>query len=77
MKVTANNQPERDLPRGIGKPATRALANAGYVRLEQLSQVSAADLLKLHGVGPKALSVLRTALQAQGLAFADEQNDNG
>lgn len=76
MKETENNQPKRDLPRGIGNPATRALANAGYVRLDQLTQVSAAELLKLHGVGPKALNVLRAALQAKGLAFADEQNGN-
>ncbi len=75
MKVTTNNQPERDLPRGIGNPATRALANAGYVRLDQLTQVSAAELLKLHGVGPKAVGLIRAALQAKGLAFASEQTE--
>jgi len=72
MKVEQKNQPEIDLPGGIGKPAERALANAGYVRLEQLTQVSAADLLKLHGMGPKALGRIREALQAKGLALAGE-----
>ena len=75
MKVTTNNHPERDLPREIGNPATRALANTGYVQLDQLTQVSAAELLKLHGVGPKAVGLIRAALQAKGLAFADEPSE--
>lgn len=61
--------PESDFPANIGNPARRALAAAGYVRLEQLTNVSEAELLKLHGVGPKALERLRRALETQGLAF--------
>jgi hypothetical protein len=64
--------PDSDFPRAIGQPARRALAHAGYTRLEQLPKVSAADLLKLHGVGPKAIRVLRQALAAKGLSFAGE-----
>lgn len=64
---------DRDLP-PIGAPATRALTLAGYTRLSQLTQVAAADLLKLHGVGPKAIRILREALAAQGLSFADGDN---
>lgn len=62
-----------DLPRAIGRPATNALALAGYYRLEQLTQVSAKELLALHGVGPKAVRLLREALAARGLAFAGEE----
>ena len=62
---------QSDLPRGIGRPATQALALAGLHRLEQLPHVSEAELLKLHGVGPKAIGVLRQALAEKGLAFAD------
>lgn len=40
----------------------RALYGAGYTRLEQLTQVSEAELGKLHGMGPKALSILKEAL---------------
>jgi len=64
------NQPS-DLPK-IGAPATRALALAGYTQLAQLTQVRAAELLKLHGVGPKAIRILRETLATKGLAFADE-----
>ncbi|MDN7242694.1 DNA-binding protein [Planococcus sp. N028] len=64
---------ETELPKGIGKPAERALAAAGYKRLEQFTRVSEADILKLHGVGPKALELIRQALVEKGLAFNEKQ----
>ena len=57
------------LPPGIGAPATRALTAAGYTRLDQLAGVPERQLGDLHGVGPKALRILREALQEQGLSF--------
>jgi hypothetical protein len=65
-------EPESDLPAGLAKPAQRALAGAGYVRLDQLAKLSAATLMRLHGMGPKALDQLRRALAAKGLSFAEE-----
>lgn len=62
--------PEGDLPAKIGAPARRALAAAGYTSLAQLSSVDEAELLRLHGMGPKAIGLLREALSARGLAFA-------
>lgn len=70
MTSDANREPESDLPRNIAAPARRALTAAGYTRLAQLTTVSEADLLQLHGIGPKAIRQLREALAAQGLAFA-------
>jgi hypothetical protein len=63
---------ENDLPTGLGQPALRALAAAGYTRLDQLANKRESDLLKLHGMGPKAMEVLRGALRAKGLAFTSE-----
>ncbi|WP_437314827.1 DNA-binding protein [Sorangium sp. So ce385] len=63
-------QPESSLPKGIGKPATRALALMGVSRLDQVARFSEAQLLSLHGVGPKAIGVLKAALEAQGKSFA-------
>ncbi|MCB0125814.1 MAG: hypothetical protein KDE58_26345, partial [Caldilineaceae bacterium] len=60
----------------IGAPALRALNSAGYHSLEELVKVREADLAKLHGMGPKALGILRDALAAKGLAFAGEQVSN-
>jgi protein tyrosine phosphatase (PTP) superfamily phosphohydrolase (DUF442 family) len=57
-------------PKGIGAPAQRALAAAGYTRLEDLTAAREIYLATLHGIGPKALGVLREALAAQGLSFA-------
>jgi predicted flap endonuclease-1-like 5' DNA nuclease len=50
-----------DLPK-IGAPATRALNAAGIYTLSQLKAMDESDLLKLHGVGPKAIKILRAAL---------------
>jgi dihydrofolate reductase len=70
LRYQTVNEAESDLPTNIGKPAGQALAVAGYNRLEQLAQVSEKELLKLHGVGPKAVGLLRQALAAEGLSFA-------
>ncbi|WP_150268494.1 helix-hairpin-helix domain-containing protein [Paenibacillus tepidiphilus] len=56
-------------PAGLSQPALRALAHAGYRTLEQLSAVSGSELLKLHGMGPKGVRLLREALEAKGLSF--------
>ncbi|WP_067489759.1 helix-hairpin-helix domain-containing protein [Actinomadura hibisca] len=62
---------ESELPAGIGAPATRALTGAGYRSLEQFAEVSERDLLKLHGVGPKAVRILRETLAERGLSFRE------
>ena len=63
---------ENDFPKGLAKPARRALANAGYTRLEQLSEATESDIKTLHGIGPNALKALRAALEERGLSFASK-----
>ncbi|RFU68417.1 DNA-binding protein [Bacillus sp. V59.32b] len=72
--MSQNNpiETESDLPPKIGKPATRALTAAGFSRLEQFTKVTEADVLKLHGMGPKALGIIRLALEAKGLSFTNK-----
>jgi hypothetical protein len=60
-----------DLPR-IGAPATRALAGIGVTRLSQLTEHRAVDLLELHGMRPRAITILRQALADQELSLRDE-----
>jgi predicted flap endonuclease-1-like 5' DNA nuclease len=55
----------------IGAPATRALAAQGITRLADLTHHRSDDLLALHGVGPKAVRLLRAALNEQGMSFAE------
>lgn len=60
---------ESDFPY-IGAPARAALIEAGYTHLAQLTALREAQVLALHGVGPKAVKILRETLAEQGLSFA-------
>lgn len=51
----------------IGAPATRALHSAGYTKLSQLAGASRAELAKLHGMGPRALGIIESALEEHQL----------
>jgi hypothetical protein len=50
----------------LSQPALRAFAAAGYSSLDQFTKLTEAELLRLHGVGPKAIRILRAALAEQG-----------
>jgi len=65
-RSTAKDEP---FPRGVPKPAQRALASAGYTRLDQLTTARESDLAALHGMGPKALNLLKEALKREGKTF--------
>ena len=70
MAHQKNDGPKPDLPAGLARPALRALSAAGYTRLAQFTKIKEADLLKLHGMGPKAIGLIRSALKARGQTFA-------
>ena len=63
---------ESDLPK-LASPAQRALAGAGITRLDQLTRLTEAELLRLHGMGPNAIKTLRLALGEKGFAFLPEK----
>ena len=71
MKGSKDDQQANGFPTNLAMPARRALAVAGYTHLEQLTEVSEARLKQLHGMGPKAIGQLRTALDIRGLSFAE------
>lgn len=58
-----------DLPAAIGRPATRALLGAGIDTLDRVARHSEAELLAMHGVGPKAVRVLKEELAGKGLGL--------
>jgi predicted flap endonuclease-1-like 5' DNA nuclease len=72
QRVTVTDEFGTEFPHGIGRVAKRALAANGYTRYEQLTTANVADLLKIHGVGPKAIRILREELASRGRSFADE-----
>lgn len=53
----------------ISRPANGALAHEGIDTLEQLSRLTEKEFLAIHGVGPKALPIIREAFVAAGLEF--------
>ena len=68
--MTTRNTNESDFPHAIGNPARSALQVAGFAKLKELTEITEAELSKLHGMGPKALRILRETLAAKGLSFA-------
>lgn len=69
MENKQSEQEKSDFPAKLSNPARRALAGAGYTKLEQLAQVSEAELKRLHGMGPKGVEQLRQTLADKGLTF--------
>ncbi|TKK85273.1 DNA-binding protein [Herbidospora galbida] len=59
-----------ELPK-IGRPAERALAEAGCRTLEDVTRFTAKELLALHGMGPRGVRILTEVLDAHGLSFRD------
>ena len=53
----------------IGAPARRALRGAGITSLDELARRDAAEVAALHGVGPKAVGLLREALAGRGTSW--------
>jgi hypothetical protein len=67
LEARYNEHRHADLPDGLSKPALRALHTVGIDTLEQAAAWSEADLLQLHGLGPRTIRLLREALREQGL----------
>jgi hypothetical protein len=68
--MSMTGESDSGLPPGLAAPALRALAQAGYTRVEQFAALTEGELLKLHGMGPNAIEKTRRALAAKGLAFS-------
>jgi hypothetical protein len=45
------------------------LNGAGYTTLRQLAGVHRSELVKLHGMGPRALGILQAALEQHNLSL--------
>ena len=51
---------------GLAAPARRALAQAGYTRIEQFSELTEAEVRQLHGMGPKAIEQISPCPRRHG-----------
>jgi DNA-directed RNA polymerase alpha subunit len=63
------NEPIDFFPKGIGRPAAGAFFAAGYRSVDDLAGQSESELAELHGVGPKALRIVKETLRERGLVL--------
>jgi len=71
-RTSDDSHPHRSaFPPGVSGPALRALNAAGVRSMSDLTRWTEADVAALHGMGPKALAVLRSALADAGRTFRD------
>ncbi|EID77685.1 MULTISPECIES: hypothetical protein [Rhodococcus] len=68
---TSDTAGHTEFPASMGKVSRRELASHGYTRFDQLTTVTANELSKIHGVGPKAIRILEEELAERGLGFAN------
>jgi predicted flap endonuclease-1-like 5' DNA nuclease len=69
---TPDVRPVGDLPDAIGKTAARELSYNGITSLHQVAEHTRAELLAIHGVGPKAIAILAEALHERGLTYRED-----
>jgi len=62
-------KPEPGFLSSVAAPARQVLAPEDIARLQQLAAFSEIEILKLHGIGPSTIPILRGALAAAGSAF--------
>lgn len=60
---------EPEFPQGVSQPAIRALNSVGVANVESLATHREIDIADLHGMGPKAMGVLKAALKDKGKSF--------
>jgi len=53
----------------LSNPARKALEHHGITTLQKLSAFTEREILRLHGMGPRSMPMLRDALHAKGLTF--------
>ncbi len=58
------------LPTSIGRPATKALGAVNISSLEDLRNITENELANLHGVGPKAIGILKQYLDENKMRLA-------
>lgn len=68
MMSSDRGQDVSDFPK-MAQPAKTALLHAGYHQLKDLTQATEGEIKALHGMGPKAMKTLKSALAERGLAF--------
>ena len=65
----AERKPKEGFTSLLSAPARRALENAGIKTVTQLTKLSEAEILRLHGMGKASMPLLKKVLKEKGLSF--------
>ena len=65
------NKPKSGFLSKLSSPARNALLQEGIDTLHKLSQYTEKEILKLHGIGPASLPIMKSSLEEQGLSFKE------
>jgi hypothetical protein len=71
----ANRKPASGFLSKLSRPARSALEAEGTTTLTELAKCSEREILRLHGMGPRSMPILRQALVDAGLSFEDGQEE--
>lgn len=66
------SKPQSGFLSKLSSPARNALIHEGIVTLQQLSNFSEKEILKIHGIGPASLPSLRASLEENGLTLKNK-----
>ena len=73
MATKSQSESDAPFPKGVAKPARRALASVGVFHLSEVTRLSEVELRALHGMGPTAIASIKAALKAQGKSLAEDK----
>lgn len=68
-KCEAGKKPASGFLSELSAPARRALVNEGITTPGKLAKYSLEEILRLHGMGPRSIPILKKALRSEGMAF--------
>lgn len=54
---------------GLAAPARRALINAKLIKITDLKKISEKNLMKLHGMGPSSLPIIKREMKKFKIKF--------
>ena len=65
------NKPESGFLSKLSSPARNALIREGIDTPKELSKYTKKEILKMHGIGPASLPILKAELEAKRLSFKE------
>lgn len=62
---------DHELPDHLTQPVIRALNSVRITRMVDVSRFTGAEILALHGIGPKSIGPLEDLMDREGVTYAE------